>query len=270
MPCINLADVGTPRMPLRASYLTRLVRCPMSGIIAMMEDQGSGPAADTGSAIHAAAAAWHTVANKDTSAALRVMRAGLAKYPFADLDAAEGTFRYYAQDPRNQEARVILVEEKVEIRLQPAEDDPTQEEILIFGHVDQVREEDHGELAVVDIKTGKFHDGPSMLTEHCLQLSAYQLGASAKIGKPVRKARIIRTNDYLKRTPGPVFWSAAWRMSDCVALLDCVRNVVATLRRGQPYIVPTAEACRFCVGLSRCVPELQELKVKNGKAELSI
>lgn len=255
------SEIGTPALPLRASKLAALVRCPWSGLMMLLgEESGGGKAADTGSAVHFAARAWHTVANKDTAKALKIMQMGIANYPFADLDTAADHFQGYAADPRNQEATCLFVEEKIQVTLPPAEDDPTGQEIVIFGTLDQLRIDPASNvLTVVDIKTGR-PDGLEMIAEHCLQLCAYQLGAAAKLSRPVLNAVILRTQDYLKRSPGRVFYPGSWRFSHCRPMLDCVRAVVAQLRRGRVHVAPSADACRWCIGVANCVPALEELK----------
>lgn len=207
-------------------------------------ERTSSPAADTGSAVHAAIAAYHTVAKGDARASLEAMREGLAKYPLADLHDAELSFRPYAADTRNTEAEVVLVEREISLRLAPAETDPTTQEIVIVGTLDQVRRE-RGLLVVCDVKTGKRLEGEDMLNDHCLQLCAYQLGASALLGEPVRGACVIRTYDYRKKAKGPVFWNAAWGVKDAESLMRGVAHVVANIRAGRAWAAP-GEHCRWC------------------------
>lgn len=254
---MNLSDFATERRPLRASMLPLLVRCPLSAVLKIFTGEGeSGPAADTGSAVHAAAKAFHTVAEGDVPASIEAMRAGVKDYPLADLDAAEHQFRLYAADPRNREAEVVLCEHSLTLKIPPAEDDPTQEAIVVTGTLDQVRREAGGQLRLCDIKTGR-SGGVDLLHSHALQLAAYQLGACEVLGEQVHQAAVIRTKDYLAKPQGPVFWEAMWRLSDCREMLNSVRRIVASVRRRQVNIGPNQDDCRWCVGLANCLPLLR-------------
>jgi hypothetical protein len=162
----------------------------------MAREDTSGPAADTGTAVHAAAAHYHTQ-KKGADAAVKAMRAGLNEYPFADLDTAEAHFRAYAGDPRNVSANVILCEAKV--RLVP----PRGQRRSYAGrnrHRGDARSSPRS-LRKADgrgYQNRESPEGADMLDSHCLQLCAYQLAASAHLGKPVTGAAILRTRDYLK------------------------------------------------------------------------
>jgi len=249
---------GSETCPVRASRLPALLRCPLNAVLEMLGENSSGPAADTGSAVHKAAAAYHTTAKRDVAASLAEMRTFLPEYPLADLGTAEQQFRHYAADPRNQEANVVLCEAKVTVVLSPPEGDTTP--IEIHGRLDQVREY-RGVLTVYDIKTGGVMEGDEMLSYAAAQLAAYQVGASELLGKRVASACIIRTKDYLKTgrkktpKPGPVFWSASWVYEDAVALMEEVRRIVGEIRRGHCRVSPSAENCRYCpgAGVANCL-----------------
>jgi PD-(D/E)XK nuclease superfamily len=263
-----MKDFATEEKPLRASQLHKLVGCPLSAVLQLIDDDdSSGPAADTGSAMHRAADAWHTRARGDTRAAVEIMRAGLSEYPQADLDRAAEMFLNYASDPRNINADIIQSEAKVRFTLPPCETGQTQEAIWVKGTLDQVRRHE-GVLTLCDIKTGGFHSGIDMLAVHAMQLAAYQLGASELLGEPVRQAKIIRVQDYdaLKSGPrkgqqrGPVFWTAPWRFDQCLMILDGVRRMVAMIRAGRVWANP-GDACKFCpqMGIANCLPRLKEV-----------
>lgn len=245
---MNLADFATPVKPLRASILPLLVRCPMAVIIKLYGGvDESGPAADTGSAVHCAVAAFHREARKDFQRSLEIMKERGTKYPLADLKQAEMLFRYYFNDERNKTAQVVLCEEEITFRLSPAETDPTQKEILIQGTLDQVREE-NGVLTVWDIKTGK-PPGVDMLSDYALQLAAYQHGAAQRLDRRVARSGILRTGDY---PTGPVFYEAPWTDAHLEALLSSVRSRVADIRAGRVGIAPNSRDCRYCVGVGQC------------------
>ena len=263
---IDVTLFGSEVYPIRASRLPSLLRCPMGAVIEMIGDGTSGPAADTGSAVHLAASAYHTVAAGDFAAAMKSMREHLPEYPLADLGAAEHQFRFYVADPRNT-ARVILCEAKIRIALPPPEGDSTASPVIITGQLDQVRESLGGVLTLYDLKTGGSMEGPAMLATHCAQLAAYQVGASVLLGRDVVGCGIIRTKDYLKLDrkrqpkPGPVFWEAAWTLADARAILDEVRRVVGDIRSGKIRISPSAENCRYCpaVGVANCIARRKSL-----------
>jgi RecB family exonuclease len=238
-------------MPLRASELPMLLRCPRSLLLKHLAEDTSGQAADTGSAVHKAVAALHTHAKSDVAAALKAMEQHLPEYPLADLGTAEMHFRLYAKDPRNKEAKVILCEEKIKVTLQAPEGH--SEAVEIHGTLDQVREEG-GRLVVCDVKTGGSYEGDEMLSYYAAQLAAYQVGAAKRLGKHVASSCIIRTKDYLKTDrkkqpkPGPVFWNASWTWNDSLALLDEVRRVVGDVRSGRISTIPSPDNCRWCPG----------------------
>lgn len=225
----------------------------------MLAEDDKGPAADTGSAVHMAARAMHKEGKRELAACLAVMREHLPEYPQADLGTAEQHFRQYFADPRNQNAKVILCEEKMLFSLPPPEGDSSP--VWIQGTADQVREE-NGCLIVEDIKTGaSAGEGDEMLSYYALQLMAYQVMASAKLRRDVHRAAIIRTRDYLKTDrsrkpkPGPVFWFASWTLADAKRMLEEVRRTVGDIRTGRIRVTPSAENCKWCPGggVSNCL-----------------
>jgi RecB family exonuclease len=244
----DLSEFGTEARPLRASSLPRIIRCPWAAIMEAYSESGaSGPAADTGTAVHFAVALWHREAQQDTRVALEVMRRSHDRFPLADLDEAAVHVTDYAGDPRNKAADIVFVEQKVTVTLPAPEGD-----VIICGTLDQVRRDKHGRWTVWDLKTGK-PDGWDMLHEHALQLAAYQIGVEAP------RAGIIRTQDYRRRNgPGPVFWEAPWGLTDARVMLQSVVRAVLAIRRGTVHIGPGSH-CRWCPagGLAGCLPELR-------------
>src|SRR5690348_15014108 len=105
--------------PLRASALPSLLRCPRGEVLKLLGEDEAGQAADTGSAVHFAAKMFHTQARGDVAAALKAMAENLPEFPLADLGTAEAHFRLYAKDRRNQQAKIILCEEKISLTLPP-------------------------------------------------------------------------------------------------------------------------------------------------------
>src|SRR5262245_51366055 len=142
-----MKNFATKEQPLRASALPSLVKCGWRAVLlaeSVLDDQ-SGAAADTGSALHRGVAVWHKT-DKDTAAAIRALKESVAEYPLADLDDAAEHFQAYTEDPRNQTAKVVAVEEKVELTLSPAPHDPTGREIYIQGTLDQIRLDEYSTL----------------------------------------------------------------------------------------------------------------------------
>jgi hypothetical protein len=132
-------EFATKKYPLRCSKLPQLAACTLTTVVSMLnDDEDSGPAANTGSALHKAIETWHKN-GQDEKGAVEVMRKGIAKYPNADLTDAADMFRAYCLDPRNIKAEIIEAERQVEIYLNPAKFDPTKEDIVIYGTLDQIR-----------------------------------------------------------------------------------------------------------------------------------
>lgn len=254
---MNLTLFATGEFPLHASLLPRFASCPWSAVMVTLvpSDGEGGKAADTGSAVHAAAASWH--GQKDLRSAIRDMRARIGEYPMADLAESERQFRHYASDPRNADAELVLCEAKISLTLPPAPEDPTGSPVVIVGRLDQVRRTPAG-LVACDIKTGSPR-GWDMLQQHRLQLYAYQVGASLLLGEPVTSAAVIRTKDYYEAA-GPVFWNGAWSLAQAEAGLRRLTHLVAAVRAGRIHNAP-GEACRFCPYGSpdSCEPLLKEM-----------
>lgn len=250
----DLKLFGSKDHPLRASMLPLLSRCPMAAVIKCEGESESGPAADTGSAVHFAVKTWHEQ-DKSERIALGAMREGMAMYPRADLDVAAQHFLAYARDPANQQAEVVLVEAKIEYELQAATEE--EREIIIHGTLDQVRKID-GLYVSWDVKTGAALKGWEMVEHHALQLMAYQLGATQRLGKVVDRAGIIRTKDYLEKKPGPVFWNAPWDHVGAQAAVQALVAVVKAIRRKEVHVAPGPD-CRWCVGVAECTRRLSLL-----------
>lgn len=227
-----------------------------------IHEDTSGPAADTGSAMHAAVAEWHKTNRKSVRDAINAMRSRLIEFPAADLPDAELQFQCYADDPRNH-ITPIIIEHKLTFKLDPATEDPTGQPITVIGTVDQVREED-GVLKIWDLKSSK-KMGFDILVTSLLQVTAYALGATQLLGKCVHPGGIIRTRGYItggtarQASPMGVFYHAFWSFYDAPALLASVQHAVAAVRMGRITLMP-GEYCRWCPSLSpeKCLPSLQE------------
>lgn len=232
----------------------------------MIEDS-SGPAADTGTAVHAAVEYWHThreVAEPIVASMKEVAAKCRDLFPLADLDDAERQFRAYCADPRNQTAIIVKTEQKVSFTIPAHETDETKQEIVITGTLDQIRKEG-GVYSVHDIKTSK-RPGWDLLNDHAMQIAAYSIGATQLMGCDVQPGSLIRTRGYLvrgvdpaKKPPG-VFFYFPWTLRDAPLILDAIRITVANIRNGYVVVGPGQE-CNWCPagGLQSCLPKLIQL-----------
>lgn len=258
----DLKLFGTAAFPVHPSAMRVLVACPWRmAMLFLSADEGeSGPAADTGSAVHKAAHALHT--GKGVAEALGVMQAEKHQYPLADLQDAASLFLCYSGDPRNRDAKVVLCEEKIKFTIRAAEGDPTGEAIEVEGTVDQVRLDDYGRYTCDDIKTSK-RDPSEVRNESTFQMAAYCIGASLKLGAPVHPGRLIFPRRYDARdlANSKVFYHFNFKFEDIEQILLPVRLKVAQIRRGELYHVPNSD-CKWCHKRDPdiCLPELQRFK----------
>lgn len=256
-------------MPLRSSALQKMVMCPMRALVTIMEgDDSSGQAADTGSAMHKAAAMWH-LNNHDVAEAVKAMHLHGKEYPLADMKEAESLFRLYSKDKRNQEAETPLIERKIAFSIPPCKEDETQKEIVIHGTLDQVRRV-NGELRLYDIKTTK-KSGTVALQSALYQMAAYCVGATLLMDEPVHPGALILPRTYaLKQNvgvlqPTGVFWHIPWTLEHIPVILNGLKVIVAAMRRGDVWVNPNEE-CFFCPekSIDNCIPKLLQLKTKLG------
>lgn len=225
------------------------------------EGSEGGPAADTGSAMHAAAAALHRGA--PLADAIEAMGEGLPRYPKANLAEAAAMFLSYARDTRNFEGTYLLVEKLVTFTIEAHETDPTGAPIAVEGTIDQVVEL-NGRLFVRDIKTTK-RDMAETAAEYTLQLAAYCVGAAQLLGKPIAGAKLIYPRRYSHDpSTSPVHWQYAWGWDDLEHILESVRVNVANVRANRLYHAPSAD-CKWCHCRTPdvCLPALKEHKKRN-------
>src|SRR5688572_30748388 len=111
----NLSEFASQSNPIRCSAIPKLFQCPFRAVMEFMaicDEDTSGPAADTGSALHHAIALWHKQGT-EVKEAIRQMREALPTFPLADLDDAERQFLHYCLDPRNRTAKIVACEEPI-------------------------------------------------------------------------------------------------------------------------------------------------------------
>lgn len=260
--------IGTEDRPLRPSALAWFVKCPVKVVLDMWEcDDDAGPAAQTGSLVHAGVEAFHLErdASKKVAAAVAAMQRAAGEFPLADPTEARLYIDPYLCDPRNQNAAFATdrdgrpaVECKVRLELPPHDLDPTGRPIVVRGTLDQIRRE-NGRDVVCDLKTGQT-SGWAMLHDYALQQAAYVLAARASGFPNAEPGYLIRCYGYRARgaklpSPDGVQWWLPFDVKGCVALMDRVRLQVALVRRGEIDYGPGPH-CTFCPqkGLDGCIP----------------
>jgi hypothetical protein len=262
---VNLTLFGGPESPLRPSQLDKLVKCSVWPILMIGEpEDGGGKAAQTGSAVHEAVAAYHLEPDlsKRIQAGQTALAAALPKFPLADSTEARLFLTPYMADPRNLYTRVVAVEQRVGLTLPPHPTDPTGAPIVVRGTLDQIREE-NGRLVVCDLKTGS-PSGWQMVHDYAYQQSAYVLAARASGFPEAEPGYLIRCQGYRARTaalpsPDGVYWWCSWSVDDCHLLLERVRLEVARIRSGEVQF-GAGPHCSYCPhgGLQGCIPRAKE------------
>ncbi|MHB1424977.1 MAG: PD-(D/E)XK nuclease family protein [Gemmataceae bacterium] len=254
---------ATEAYPLRASSLPNLVICPMRAFLqfqGLLDDAGNA-SAEMGTLVHEILAHWHANGN-NREAAIAAVGDWRSRFPLVAAagryDEALAHVEGYRADPRNQ-ARPILIEQKVRLALPPHETDPTGQSVIVQGALDQVRGTPQG-LKLYDVKTGRT-EGIQMLDLYAYQIAAYCVMATELLGEPVAPGALIRTAGYLHKRasgqePDGVFFAIPWNLDDCREMLDVVRLVVANIRRGEVNFGPGYHCVSTCPArsLQRCLP----------------
>jgi PD-(D/E)XK nuclease superfamily len=261
----DLALFGTKEWPLHPSGMRGIVVCPWRAVMRFLAEGGpeeSGQAADTGSAMHKAAAAFHK--GGDQADSIQVMRDHSTEYPLADLVEAAQLFLDYSRDDRNRTANVVLCEERVDFSIAPAAEDKTQARIEVEATTDQVRFDGYRHKAW-DIKTSK-RDPTELLAESWFQMAGYCIGASVKLSMLQGKTVIVEPGGIItprryKDDPSTskVFHHHNFKFDWVEQLLLPVRKTVAAIRNGEVWHVPNAD-CRWCHQKTPdvCFPKLIE------------
>lgn len=224
------------------------------------EDGNSNSAADTGSLMHAGAAAYHkTVGDEDFRKQVgeESLIASLDKFPEGNVEKALDIFRSYAADPKNSGANVVFVEEPVRLVLPCAPNDPTGQDVVFQGTLDQVREF-QGTLQVWDIKTGAGKDANQSLSEYLLQQAVYTLAARQTLSPNIQTGGLIYTPGY-EKPRGRRFLPLGLNVEQCTSLLTPLVHIVSLIRQGVPLFTPSAGACMYCPvrPYTNCIPMYQ-------------
>ena len=258
---MKLCEFGTEACPLRPSALAWLIKCPVKVMLDFDTEDNGGPAAQTGSMVHAGIEAFHIEKDdaKRVAAAACIAASAAAEFPLADPNEAKLYITPYMLDPRNAAAEVVAIEMKVKLILQPHAKDPTGQPIVINGKLDQIRRE-NGTLSVWDYKTGDKLTGWQMLHSYSYQQAAYTLAARASGFPDCQPGGLIRGYGYRHRgaklpAADGVFWHNPFDLRGAELLLDRVRLQVALIRSGE-IDFGAGTHCSYCPqkGLDQCVP----------------
>lgn len=245
----DCAVFASAEKPLRPSRLGSFLKCPMSVLLShWFEEEEGGKAADTGNLVHAAAAEYHRTEGSPAArlgVGLDALAAAVGKFPAGDAERARTIFRSYANDPANQNAVVRWVEHQVRLELPPAPIDPTGQPVVVIGTLDQVREDEDGNLTVHDIKTGSGKDANETVAEYLIQQAAYVMAARETLHPDILPGNIIYTPGYDKPR-GRRHLPLGITIPQCQTLLTGIPWLVGMIRRGVPVFQPSAQACDFC------------------------
>lgn len=217
----------------------------------------TGEAAQTGTMLHRIIERWHGGESVDDAIA-RTEQEVPSDFPLAKGQDAARWARAYAADPRNTDEAAIQYgrvlpewqEKELVLRLPPAVEDHTGQDVVLIGHCDQIRVHPHDkdDLAIWDLKTSR-DTTVKVLYDYAAQLSLYALAATAQLGRPVRPGGLITVKGYDRKVArladAPVFHEAAWTLKDCDAIADAVRSRVANIRAGRLNVGPGLW-CKWC------------------------
>lgn len=276
----TLSDIATERMPLRASSLYYL-NCTLRFYLMLQQEREVGEAANTGTLIHEGIDTW--VKGSSLAAASEAMLARQAKFrrdgeTQGDLEAAQRWLTQYTEDPRNaplghwpvdrRYGRVMHSEARCFLRLPCAEFDPTGEDVIIAGTLDQIRESPaDGSLWLWDVKSSKIRTGASthtLMLDHLYQTICYAAAAEQMLGKPVGLGGIISLRGYGARREEAkdVFISAPVELTTHKQLvLDRIVEQIALMRSGHltASIGDHCTRCYIAQGPADCIPQLARL-----------
>lgn len=241
---------------LRVSELPSLGRCPGFMLAQIVKNRNS-KAADTGSFVGKIIQLFHEMGEDPIAweaARRQAVIEAAVEWPQADIEDGTRNAFMYCMDSRNrgvvQKGSCEMV---VRVHLDPAPEDPTQKPIILEGHVDQLRRDKAGRLSVWDTKNSEL-TGRDLMYGYAWQVSAYALGATAALGRPVQPGGIIKTTGYPKKlapeeahlAPG-VFFSMPWTLDHCRSMMQTVAQHMAMLRSGLILTHPGSH-CVWCPG----------------------
>jgi hypothetical protein len=257
---MNLRHFGRKTNPIRVSSLPMLLTCPGFAVLRMLEEDSAGQAAIDGTTIGRACELWHNGLSTEDA-----LRDSLGENPLATETFVNSILTEYAQDPRNDELNASLPvlpafqEQEVKIKLRGGSG-----WFYLVGHVDQVRQDEDGNLWIWDLKAGRMYGGNQMVDVYAAQQALYAIGMSELLGRPVGYGGIVRLRGYIGRTNSqfpvedrPVFFHAGWDLGRCVKFAQRITHTLDDIRRGRVQIAPGGQ-CTFCPagGAFNCVDRL--------------
>lgn len=240
-------DIGTEAHPIWISRLDALIACPWR-FLAMefkwLDDQPGEPA-HTGSALARAVELWHN--GRSLEEVLERVRVeafhGARPFPLANMQDVRDMLSAYVADARNARELVVAVEKRCKGEVYPG--------LWVTGILDQRRVDD----TIWDVKSGKW----AAPAEYAAQICAY-----SKL-EGCRPGGIIKTRDYTKREPGPVFYALPFDDQDVMTVLRGVAVELDRIRRGEVVARPCL-SCRWCAwgGYESCLKALGKVQRSNG------
>jgi hypothetical protein len=259
---MNFRDFGKKHNPIRMSSLPMLLTCPGFAVLRSLEDDSSGVAALNGTAIGHACELWHHGVEP-----AEAIERSLGESPGAEAEFVSSILNEYVLDPRNAPyASLKPLPEFQEIEVTTRLRGSTGY-FYFTGHIDQLREDEHGDLAVWDLKAGRMYGGNQMIDCYAAQQVMYAIGMSEMLGVPVGYGGIIRLRGYIGRTnlklpvaDRPVFFNAGWDLDRCRSFADRMIYTLDSIRRGRVQAAPGSQ-CSFCPagGAINCVSMLEGL-----------
>lgn len=278
---VPLDQIATDAFPLRAS-MTPHLSCTLRWILLMLRDEEGGPgsAAQTGTLVHAAIDEW--LRGSSLAAAREHMdqlNAGFRSRGESEGDCAQATkwLDAYTGDRRNAPLGqapadpafgiVEHAEANVVCRLDPADIDPTGQQVVIAGTLDQLRRGPDGMLRAWDLKSTRFETtggtGQTMWLAYLLQLGIYALGAEQMLGEPVGVGGIIALRGYGARLADrkEVFIPASLPTEHLPLVLETVTEQIALIRSGHisPRVGPDCAKCYAASGPGECLSRLAQI-----------
>ena len=238
--------LGSKDQPIRASLLPNLFKCPRFYMEKVIGDGNdiAGKDAHTGNLVHVGIQAYHQSGMKENQGKIAIEIAAKV-YPLGSTDDAIRLFeKYHKRETSERRGTVIHSEVHIEAKIPAADFDPTKEEIVIHGTVDQIRQIGRDTLYVVDHKTGRT-GGADMVLSHMPQLAVYMLGVMDRFPDKKVEGFITRIQD-LCRINLPYWWRMPMNGREGVlGVLKVVQHRIALLRMGI-YDATPGKWCEWC------------------------
>lgn len=210
-----------------------------------IHNRDGGAAAQTGSAAHAAIAAWHKN-GKEVDKAIATMKKLRDQFPLADFLEAERLFQLYAADERNQKAKVIHAEYLFHGEIAKG--------IVLEGTCDQIRDDPEKGWSVWDAKTSRL-SGPLIRDQHTYQVAAYAVLASKRFRRIVVPGGIIMIRGYESKAKDKVWYPYNLTLDAAKKMMEAVADRVRDVRAGRLQAVP-GDHCGYCIGTQACMEKL--------------